>query len=51
MIYNTRIILYKNEANWSKDQTNSNKIVYNIETTNLSEGHLYRLFRQIHWSN
>ena len=39
----------ENIADWSKDQENSNRIIYNIEIASLSEGHFCLLSRQAFW--
>ena len=42
-------VYVENIANWSKDQANSNKIVYNIVTASLSEGRFCLLSGQTYW--
>ena len=37
--------------NWPKNQTNSNRMICNVETASLSKEHFCLLFRQIYWDN
>ena len=39
----------ENTSKWSKDQKNSNKMVYSVKTARLSGGHLSRLSIQMCW--
>ena len=41
----------ENIAKWTKDQTNSNRMVSNIKTASLFEGQFCILSRQIYWGN
>ena len=41
-------VYMENIVNWSKDQSNSNKMIYNIEIKSLSEGCLCILSRQMY---
>ena len=49
MISSTRKFYIEYIANWSKDQANSNRIVYNIITASLSEGYFCLLSRKTYW--